>query len=72
MVRAPGVTAPDLGNRRSPAIGIDLPRSRNTAAKAKAVGVDRSGDGLANAVICVVVMLACVVAYLLLARTFMA
>lgn len=72
IVRAPSVAAPNLGDKRSPAIGIGLRHTHNLAAKATAAVGHSDRDGLANAVICIAVMLACVVAYMLLARTFMA
>jgi hypothetical protein len=72
IVTARSVTAPNLGDKRAAAIGIGLSHAHNLSAKAKAAGVDHSGDGLTNAVICIAVMLACVIAYLLLARAFMA
>jgi hypothetical protein len=71
IVTARSVAAPNLGDKRASAIGIGLSHA-HLGAKAKAGGVDHSGDGLTNAVICIAVMLACVIAYLLLARAFMA
>lgn len=73
IVRAPSVAAPNVGDKRSRAIAIGLRHTHNLAAKVQAAGVDLADrEGLANAVICIAVMLACVIAYLLLARTFMA
>jgi hypothetical protein len=72
IVTARSVAAPNLGDKRASAIGIGLNHAHNLSAKAKAAGAGHSGDGLTNAVICIAVMLACVIAYLLLARAFMA
>jgi hypothetical protein len=73
VVRAPTVAAPNLGEKRSPAIGAGLRHTHNLAAKATAHGGDQSSrEGLANAVICVAAMLACVIAYMVVARLFMA
>jgi hypothetical protein len=73
VVRAPSVAAPNLGDKRSPAIGTGLRHTHNLAAKATAAGADQSSrEGLANAFICVAAMLACVIAYMLVARLLMA
>jgi len=46
--------------------------ARTIATNAKAARVDRSdGDGLANAITCIAVMVACLVAYIWLSHAFM-
>jgi hypothetical protein len=73
ITSAPSSAAPNLGDTRDSVIGTSLTHARTVATKAKAVRVDHSGgEGPANAVICIAVMLACVIAYILVARTFMA
>jgi hypothetical protein len=73
IVTARSVAAPNLADKRASAIGIGQRHTHNLTVKAKAAGVGHSdGDGLTNAVICIAVMLACVIAYILLARAFMA
>ena len=68
---APRSAAPSIGDKRASAIGIRPDHRRTIAAKANVARIDRSyRDGLPNAVICITVMLACVIAYILLARMF--
>jgi hypothetical protein len=73
IAAAPGSAAPNPGGKRASAVGTGWRHASNPRSKAKAAGTDHSdGDGLANALICIAVMLACVMGYILVARTFMA
>ena len=72
MATAPRPAAPSLGDKRASAIETRRDRGRSIAAKANVARIDRSyRGGLPNAIICVAVMLACVFAYIMLARSFL-